>query len=92
MVPVLFNNLMRRARHEFDQPHPCSGLHAKTQVRRIFLVRFQAGFERGFVRFRENYRATTAGESQARLTVWAFVLLILVSALLFPLLGRDFFP
>jgi len=30
--------------------------------------------------------------SQARLTVTAFIVLIVVSALLFPLLGRDFFP
>jgi multidrug efflux pump subunit AcrB len=92
MVPVLFNNLMRRAVHEFDaasaQRSAREDAHAKN-----FLVRFQAGFERGFVRFRENYRDTLAWAlSQARLTVWAFVLLILVSALLFPLLGRDFFP
>ena len=92
MVPVLFNQLMRRAVHEFDaesarRSEP-AGIRAKN-----FLVRFQAGFERGFVKFRENYRDTLSWSlSQARLTVWAFALLIVVSALLFPLLGRDFFP
>src|SRR5882757_8108561 len=81
MVPVLFNYLMRRAVHEFaaESKNP--------------LVRFQAGFERGFEKFRENYRNTLAWAlSQARLTVTAFIALIVVSVLLFPLLGRDFFP
>jgi len=83
MAPVLFNLLMRRAVHEFS-----ANTHPKNP-----LVRFQAGFERGFERFRERYRDTLAWAlSQARLTVTAFIVLIVVSALLFPLLGRDFFP
>ena len=57
------------------------------------LVRLQAGFEAGFERFRENYRNTLSWAlSQARTTVIAFAVLIVASALLFPLLGRDFFP
>jgi multidrug efflux pump subunit AcrB len=57
------------------------------------MVRFQAGFEKKFESFRESYRNTLSWAlSQARLTVIAFVVLIVVSALLFPLLGRDFFP
>src|SRR6202795_453909 len=92
MVPVLFNNLMRRAVREFDAESAPRSAREDARAKN-FLVRFQAGFERGFVRFRENYRDTLSWAlSQARLTVWAFVLLILVSALLFPLLGRDFFP
>jgi len=82
MVPVLFNYLMRRAAHELSAARPENRL-----------VRFQAGFERGFERFRERYRDTLSWAlSQARLTVTAFIILIVVSALLFPLLGRDFFP
>jgi len=90
MVPVLFEHLMRRAVEEFDaQADP----HAAPRGRGNFLVRFQAGFERGFERFREAYRETLAWAlSQARLIVTAFVVLIAVSAALFPLLGRDFFP
>jgi multidrug efflux pump subunit AcrB len=91
MVPVLFNHLMRRAVHEFDaesahsQPPPVRHKNP--------LVRFQAGFERGFERFRESYRNTLSWTlSQARVTVIAFLVLIVVSVLLFPLLGRDFFP
>jgi multidrug efflux pump subunit AcrB len=88
MVPVLFNFLMRRAVHEFSAEQANAKTHPKNP-----LVRFQAGFERGFERFRERYRDTLAWAlSQARLTVTAFIVLILVSVLLFPLLGRDFFP
>jgi multidrug efflux pump subunit AcrB len=92
MVPVLFNFLMRRAVHEFDAetPHPADPVRARSKNP---LVRFQAGFEKRFESFRESYRNTLSWAlSQARLTVIAFVVLIVVSALLFPLLGRDFFP
>jgi multidrug efflux pump subunit AcrB len=90
MVPVLFNYLMRRSVAEFDA---VAAEHGHGARRKNFLVRFQAGFERGFERFRESYRNTLAWTlSQARLTVAAFSVLIVVSALLFPLLGRDFFP
>jgi multidrug efflux pump subunit AcrB len=92
MVPVLFNHLMRRSVNEFE--HEEAGGHgtAKADSKNV-LVRFQAGFERGFERFREGYRDTVSWAlSQARLTVTAFVGLIIVSAALFPFLGRDFFP
>jgi multidrug efflux pump subunit AcrB len=91
MVPVLFNQLMRRAVHEFhaDSAHSSP----PPAQRKNPLVRFQAGFERGFERFRESYRNTLSWTlSQARVTVLAFLVLIVVSVLLFPLLGRDFFP
>jgi multidrug efflux pump subunit AcrB len=91
MVPVLFNYLMRGAVHEFAE----EGAHPErsSASRKNVLVRFQAGFERGFERFRERYRDTVSWAlSQARLTVVAFIGLIIVSAMLFPFLGRDFFP
>jgi multidrug efflux pump subunit AcrB len=91
MVPVLFNYLMRGAVHEFEGEPEHSP--APPVAKKNPLVRFQAGFERGFERFREGYRNTLSWTlSQARLTVLAFVGLIVISALLFPLLGRDFFP
>ena len=90
MVPVLFDHLMRRAVHEFRAE---AANTPKREGAKNVLVRFQAQFERAFDRFRENYRNTLAWAlSQARLTVGGFVALIAVSALLFPLLGRDFFP
>jgi multidrug efflux pump subunit AcrB len=88
MVPVLFAYLMRGAVHEFAEEGSVASSGSKNAW-----VRFQAGFERGFERFREAYRETVSWAlSQARLTVIAFLGLIVVSALLFPLLGRDFFP
>jgi multidrug efflux pump subunit AcrB len=92
MVPVLFNHLMRRAVHAFDVESGRSMKQPPGQHKNIF-VRFQAGFERGFERFRESYRNTLSWTlSQARITVSAFLVLIVISVLLFPLLGRDFFP
>jgi multidrug efflux pump subunit AcrB len=90
MVPVLFGHLMSRSVDEFDAEPPHG---APTARSKSALVRFQAGFERSFENFRESYRNTLSWAlSEARLTVWAFVVLIAASALLFPLLGRDFFP
>ena len=92
MVPVLFNYLMRRAVHEFDGEDPTTQAPSKADSKN-FLVRFQGGFETGFEKFREGYRDTLSWAlSMARLTVGAFIGLIIVSALLFPFLGRDFFP
>jgi multidrug efflux pump subunit AcrB len=90
MVPVLFSYLMRRSVREFH----AEAAHAPDRSRsKNRLVRFQAGFEQRFEKFRESYRDTLSWAlSQARLTVGAFIVLIVVSALLFPLLGRDFFP
>ncbi len=92
MVPVLFNYLMRKSVHEFEREGSAGDGTANAESKNV-LVRFQAGFERGFERFREGYRDTVSWAlSQARLTVAAFIGLIIVSALLFPFLGRDFFP
>jgi multidrug efflux pump subunit AcrB len=92
MVPVLFNHLMRRAVHEFAT-EPANQATPRAVQPKNRLVLFQAGFERGFERFRESYRNTLSwAVSQARLTVTAFIVLMVASALLFPFLGRDFFP
>jgi multidrug efflux pump subunit AcrB len=92
MVPVLFNFLMRESVHEFEEQ---ADLDRPPQqaVSKHLLVRLQEGFERAFERFREGYRDTVSWAlSEARLTVAAFAGLIIVSAALFPFLGRDFFP
>jgi multidrug efflux pump subunit AcrB len=92
MVPVLFNYLMRKSVHDFEaEPrHRAVGEHRRSNNP---FVRFQAAFERKFEQFRESYRNTLAWTlSQPTMTVIAFMVLIVVSSLLFPLLGRDFFP
>jgi multidrug efflux pump subunit AcrB len=92
MVPVLFHYLLRRSVEEFDaeRHHRPVGEHARSGNP---LVRLQRAFEARFEGFRESYRNVLAWTlSQPTLTVSAFGGLILVSALLFPFLGRDFFP
>jgi multidrug efflux pump subunit AcrB len=83
MVPVLFKYLMQGA-------HDNS--HSATQHDNFFR-RIHLSFDRGFEQFRESYRNSLAyALSEARITVIAFIGLMVVSLLLFPMLGRDFFP
>jgi multidrug efflux pump subunit AcrB len=83
MVPVLFEYLMRSRAHA----------HAAPQTAPTFFVRIHLAFESGFRRFRESYRNALAWAlSQARVTVLAFLGIMVVSLALFPQVGRDFFP
>jgi multidrug efflux pump subunit AcrB len=86
MVPVLFNALMRRPGH-------AGTAHVGDVSRANIFRRIHLAFERGFVSFRHAYRNVLAWAlSQAKVTVLAFLGLIVISLLLFPQLGRDFFP
>jgi multidrug efflux pump subunit AcrB len=88
MVPVLFNALMRNVGHSRASHHAPG-----TEKRANPFMRIHLGFERGFVRLRDTYRNALAWAlSQVKITVVAFVALIIVSLALFPQLGRDFFP
>src|SRR5579863_5783723 len=82
MVPVLFMYLMRGAAGDGatgTRPNPIMAIHL--------------GFNRGFERFRDRYREVLAWTLVEPVrTVLFFALLILFSLLLFPALGRDFFP
>ena len=92
MVPVLFNHLMRKSVHSYEAEagHPAAGEHRRSSNP---FVRIQAAFEQKFEKFRDDYRNALAWTlSQPKMTVIAFAVLIAVSTLLFPLLGRDFFP
>jgi multidrug efflux pump subunit AcrB len=92
LVPVLFNFLMAKSVHRYDaeEQHRPIGQRRRSGNP---LVNFQQGFERRFEAFREGYRNTLSWAlSQPVATVTAFVVLMVLSALLFPQLGRDFFP
>ena len=92
MVPVLFNFLMGKSVHAYEAEAQHRGVGEHRSPGNPF-VRIQLAFEHGFENFRERYRHVLAWAlSQARTTVSAFAVLIVVSALLFPQLGRDFFP
>jgi multidrug efflux pump subunit AcrB len=89
MVPVLFEYLMRS---HTSEPHDESAGAAAGRPRNPFMA-IHVGFNRGFARFRNSYRDTlTWTLSQPLQTVLFFALLIICSLLLFPALGRDFFP
>ncbi len=90
LVPVLFKYLMR----SFVEAQNKSGGHSTPSVhkRNPFSVIHQE-FEHGFALFRETYRQSVAWAlSQPKLTISFFIILMAASLLLFPMLGRDFFP
>jgi len=61
--------------------------------RRNPFMAIHVGFNHGFERFRDTYRDTLAWTlSEPLRTVLFFGVLIICSLLLFPALGRDFFP
>jgi multidrug efflux pump subunit AcrB len=92
MVPVLFNQLMRRAVTGYASESSHQPVQESVAPKNV-LVRLQARFELEFEKFRERYRnALSWALSQARLTVAAFGAMIVISMMLFPVLGRDFFP
>ena len=86
MVPVLFKYLMRGA----GAPH---GWRARAARWFAPLVSLQHGFEHGFQAFRDFYRSYVEWALSRPVATQAFFLLLaVVSLLLFPSLGRDLFP
>jgi multidrug efflux pump subunit AcrB len=91
MVPVLFMYLMR-SHATVDHATGAAG-GAVTRPRSNPVLAVHRGFNRGFERFRDTYRGALAWTiSEPLRTVLFFALLIVCSLLLFPALGRDFFP
>jgi multidrug efflux pump subunit AcrB len=90
LVPVLFLQLMQahaRTPHAGGPPDAAAALRVHP-LRRVHLA-----FESGFRRLREGYRDALAWAlSQPKITVLAFLAIMLLSLPLFPFLGRDFFP
>ncbi len=89
LVPVLFKYLMRPSTARLVAWHvvPRGGQW------KVPFIAIHRSFERGFNMFRETYRNSLAWAlSQPVLTIAFFGALVLGSLLLFPQLGRDFFP
>ena len=89
LVPVLFKYLMRPSTARITARHGVApGGRWKTPFTAI-----HNGFERGFSSLRETYRnGLSWALSQPALACGFFAVLMLGSLLLFPQLGRDFFP
>lgn len=82
LVPTMANYLLK--------PHAAQ---AHTPASRNPLVRFQQAFERGFERIRLSYKALlTWAVLHSRLFMAGFMALVMLSFLLVPMLGSNFFP
>jgi multidrug efflux pump subunit AcrB len=90
LVPVLFAALMRSSL----EGHSVSPSRAAAPRPRFNVFgAIHHGFENGFNRLREGYRNGVAYcVARAGVTSALFVVLMACSLLLFPQLGRDFFP
>jgi multidrug efflux pump subunit AcrB len=96
LVPVLFMQLMR-SHASADHAAAAAGFAAtratphRASVNPLMALHLR--FNRGFERLRDRYREALAWAlSEPARTLLFFALLILCSLLLFPALGRDFFP
>jgi multidrug efflux pump subunit AcrB len=90
LVPVLFAYLMRSSLESHAGHSPQA---ASPSSRFNVFGAIHHGFEEGFSRLREGYRNILAlCVKRAGVTSVFFVLLMACSLLLFPQLGRDFFP
>jgi multidrug efflux pump subunit AcrB len=88
LVPVLFSYLMRSSLEGHAGHHDAA---PRSRFNVFSLIHHK--FEDGFNSLRDGYRNVVAFcVGRAAITSVFFVLLIAVSLLLFPRLGRDFFP
>jgi len=100
LVPLLFKYLMRSASsseivsvaRQSKQIPPIIWIAAlRTQFRKLGVIHHY--FERGFEAFRHTYRHYLNWVlSEPRQAITFFAILMAISLLLFPALGRDFFP
>jgi multidrug efflux pump subunit AcrB len=90
LVPVLFAFLMRSSLEGHGgHPPPASASRSRFNV----FGAIHHGFDAGFNRLRDGYRNVAAFcVARAGVTSMFFIALMACSMLLFPQLGRDFFP
>ncbi|MGP8152640.1 MAG: efflux RND transporter permease subunit [Smithella sp.] len=90
LVPVLFKYLMRSSVTVHDES---DWLSTPSSHKRNFFSTIHQKFEQSFNSFRETYRHSLSWTlSRPKITITFFLVLMAVSLLLFPHLGRDFFP
>jgi multidrug efflux pump subunit AcrB len=90
LVPVLFKYLMRST---IAPKKNSEWLSTPPRVSRNPFSIIHQKFEHGFEAFRKTYRHSLVWVlSEPKITIVCFVVLMGASLLLFPMLGRDFFP
>ena len=98
LVPTMANYLIRGAHGDEGAPDEGAPNDTAMPAPRVVpprnpLKRFQAGFERRFERIRERYRALLVlALGRPRLFMIGFLTCVLVSFILAPFLGKNFFP
>jgi multidrug efflux pump subunit AcrB len=86
LVPTLVRLMLR------PEPGEDAHGHGSSQSQNIF-TRFVASFDRGFERMRHAYgRLLALALAHRALFAAGFLVFVVGSAMLFPLVGRDFFP
>jgi multidrug efflux pump subunit AcrB len=91
LVPVLFYYLLRKTVGAHGGGPAVHDAAPRSRANPLMQIHY--GFERGFSAFREIYRDSLAWALARPIPVAAgFAGLMVCSLLLFPLLGRDFFP
>jgi CzcA family heavy metal efflux pump len=90
LVPTMANYLMRAHHHSIETDIGHDRLESRT---RNPILRFQQGFEKRFERFRGRYRALLAmALARPKTFIVAFLACVVVSFVLTPFLGSNFFP
>jgi multidrug efflux pump subunit AcrB len=95
MVPVLFKYLMRGSVEAHEQTaHPeKEWLETYPTTKANIFSRIHRGFECGFENLRNTYRQNLEWAlCEPKQVIGFFGFLMVISLLLFPALGRDFFP
>jgi multidrug efflux pump subunit AcrB len=91
LVPVLFRLLLTSYFRNHGHGHSAHHISSRRTSNPFLAIHYS--FERGFNAFRRSYRNYVAWAVHHPLPTGAFfILLILLSCLLFPKLGTDFFP
>jgi CzcA family heavy metal efflux pump len=90
LVPTMANYLMRAHHHSVETDIGHDQLPSRS---RNPILRFQQGFEKRFERFRGAYRALLVRALESPKTfITAFLACVVVSFVLVPFLGSNFFP
>jgi multidrug efflux pump subunit AcrB len=85
LVPTLVRLMLK--------PKPGEDAHGHSAGKRNIFARFVAAFDRGFERFRTSYgRWLALALTNRALFAVVFLAFVAGSSMLFPLIGRDFFP
>src|SRR5580692_10447539 len=93
LVPTMANYLMRAGHGGHGEPNHTMASAPPAPRSPNPLQRFQTGFERRFERIRERYRSLLVfALGRPKLFIIGFLACVLVSFVLVPFLGENFFP